>query len=215
MRMRKKKWAAGLLQERTDVVVADPVQYTGTWKTLIPCEKLHVEIGSGKGDYWIGMAHKYPSDGWIGIERNTDVAGIAVKKSAGQVLDTMKFIHGDAEDLRLWFAPKEVDVIHLNFSDPWPKKRNTKRRLTSDGFLDQYASVLADDGMIQFKTDNVKLFEYSLVSFSKAGWEFSEVSVDYRREPHEEDVITEYEQSFMDLGQPIYRAVLVKKHEKE
>lgn len=100
-----------------------------------------------------------------------------------------------------------MDVIHLNFSDPWPKKRYAKRRLSSASFLDQYKRILSRNGEIQMKTDNSALFEYSLIEFQNAGFKMVEVSVDYRREKHDEDAITEYEQKFISLGQPIYRCV--------
>ena len=98
-------------------------------------------------------------------------------------------------------------MIHLNFSDPWPKKRYAKRRLSSATFLDQYKRILSRNGEIQMKTDNSALFEYSLIEFQNAGFKMVEVSVDYRREKHDEDAITEYEQKFISLGQPIYRCV--------
>ena len=106
-----------------------------------------------------------------------------------------------------------MDVIHLNFSDPWPKKRYAKRRLSSATFLDQYKRILSRNGEIQMKTDNSALFEYSLIEFQNAGFKMVEVSVDYRREKHDEDAITEYEQKFISLGQPIYRCVWRYSHD--
>ena len=101
-------------------------------------------------------------------------------------------IQKDAANISEWFSAGEVDVIHLNFSDPWPKKRYAKRRLSSSQFLDQYAQILSDEGQIQMKTDNSSLFEYSLIEFQNAGYRMIEISVDYRRETHDEDVMTEY-----------------------
>ena len=210
MRMRKKKWTAPYLETREDVMVFHPEEYKGNWRDVVKGNVLHVEIGSGKGDYWLGMSKLYPEEAWVGVEKVVDVAGIAVRKSEGQVSENMKFVNQDAEDLTLWFAPKEIDVIHLNFSDPWPKKRNAKRRLTHAGFLARYEEVLSDDGKIVMKTDNSGLFEYSLVSFAQYGFILDEVSVDFRRVEHPEDVITEYERNFMDKGQPIYRAIWKK-----
>lgn len=210
MRMRKKKWTEPYLQQREDVVVFHPQEYKGKWKELVPCQKLHVEIGSGKGDYWLQMSKLYPQDGWIGVEKCTDVAGIAVKKSENQTTAQMKFIQGGAEDVTEWFAEGEIDVIHLNFSDPWPKKGHAKRRLTHENFLKRYQIVLSDGGEIIMKTDNSGLFEYSLLSFANNGFQLIDVSVDYRREVHDEDVITEYEHNFMAKGQPIYRAIWKK-----
>lgn len=210
MRMRKKKWAAGLLEARDDVMIYEPSGLQGKWKTIVLCDVLHVEIGTGKGDYWLTMAHQYPQEGWIGIERNTDVAAIALKKAADAVLPTMKLIRASAEYIDEWFAPQEVDVLHLNFSDPWPKKAHAKRRLTAPSFLKKYDTLLAHDGTVQLKTDNSGFFEYSLLSFLQEGWILQDVWVDYRREEHPEDAITEYERSYMEKGQPIYRAVFAK-----
>ncbi|MBR0385332.1 MAG: tRNA (guanosine(46)-N7)-methyltransferase TrmB, partial [Erysipelotrichaceae bacterium] len=177
--------------------------------------QIHVEIGAGKGDYWIAMAHQYPECLWIAIEKDVDCAAIALKKSLDQTSANMKMIIGYASELENWFAGGEIDVIHLNFSDPWPKKRHTKRRLTYDSFLQVYERILKPEGELQFKTDNSGLFEYSLVSFASQNWNLKEVSVDWRREEHPEDAITEYESNFMELGQPIYRAVWQLKKDRE
>lgn len=123
-------------------------------------------------------------------------------------------IQKDAANISEWFAAGEVDVIHLNFSDPWPKKRYAKRRLSSSQFLDQYAQILSDEGQIQMKTDNSSLFEYSLIEFQNAGYRMIEISVDYRRETHDEDVMTEYEEKFVSLGQPIYRCVWTRNNKE-
>lgn len=212
MRMRKLPWAEAFLQEQ-DVVVKTPAAIAGTWKSLLGCEVLHVEIGSGKGDYWVNMAQLYPDCGWIGVEKNNSVAALAVRKytKLEKPCEHMRFINDDAEQIQEWFAPQEVDVIHLNFSDPWPKKRAHKKRLSNHKFIAQYARILQDEGEIQMKTDNSSLFEYSIMEFQKEGWILHDISVDFRRVEHDEDVITEYERRFMERNQPIYRAVWKKK----
>lgn len=210
MRMRKKAWADPFLQEQESFVIAHPDKMAGNWKTLIQKEQLHVEIGSGKGDYFTKMAQLHPECGWIGIEKNRNVAAIAVKKALNIPCDSMRFIALDADRIETWFKPGEVDVIHLNFSDPWPKRGNAKRRLSHAKFLKRYENLLACDGQVIMKTDNQGLFEFSLIEFSASNWKLMEVSVDFRRQVHDEDAITEYEQKFMDLGQPIYRAVWKK-----
>ena len=148
----------------------------------------------------------------VGIEKNINVAALAVRKytQLEKQPENMLYIQGDAEVIDTWFAQGEVDVIHLNFSDPWPKKRAHKKRLSNHAFIARYAHILKPDGEIQMKTDNSALFEYSLMEFQEEGWRLKEVSVDYRREEHAEDVITEYERRFLEKGQPIYRAVFVK-----
>lgn len=208
MRMRNLPWAKDYLNEH-DIVIKDAEQKAGSWKQFLNCDVLHVEIGTGKGDYWTKMSSMYPEYGWIGIEKNTSVAALAVKKYDGleNKNSHMAFIQEDAADISKWFGEKEIDVIHLNFSDPWPKKRAHKKRLSSDSFIKMYDQVLADDGEIQMKTDNEQLFEFSILAFQNAGWKLIDFTVNYRRDQHDEDAITEYETRFMNLGQPIFRAV--------
>lgn len=211
MRMRRLPWAEEYL-DKAEVVVKDPAAMKGRWREIVQGERVHLEIGCGKGDYWNLMAQKQPQDGLIAVEKNVSVAGIAVRKfdTMNNDLNRMRFIWGDAEKLDEWFAEDEIDIIHLNFSDPWPKKRAHKKRLSSQSFIARYEKILKKDGCIQMKTDNSSLFEYSVLQFQEGGWKLSEFSVDYRREEHEEDVITEYEKRFLTLGQPIYRAVWIK-----
>lgn len=211
MRMRKLPWAEDFLKEQA-IVVKEPATYQGKWKKLLKRDILHLEIGCGKGDYWTKMALQYPEYGWIGVEKNMNVAALAVRKytKLEEAKDHMLFINDDAEAIAEWFAKGEIQVIHLNFSDPWPKKRAHKKRLSNKKFIAQYANILSDDGEIQMKTDNMDLFEYSIMEFQNAGWFLHDFSVNFRRNPHEEDVITEYEHRFMEKGQPIYRAVWKK-----
>ncbi len=210
MRMRNKPWVEAFLADfSTEVLINDPISYKGSWRQVLACDKLHVEIGTGKGDYWLTMAEQYPSDGWIGIEKERNVAAMALKKSLGVDLKNIKYILNDADKISEWFAINEIDVIHLNFSDPWPKKRNTKKRLTHDSFLDQYRLLLKDDGQIIMKTDNQKLFEYSLLNM-QATWQLVDVWLCFRQS-EQLDAITEYEKKFMEEGKPIYRAIWQKR----
>lgn len=207
MRMRKKPWAEEMIARRSDCVIAAPERYRGTWSRFSRDGSVHLEIGAGKGDYWIAMAHQYPASAWIAVEKDRSCAAIALKKSLDDTTDNMKLIIGDAGALADWFAEAEVDVIHLNFSDPWPKKRQAKRRLTARTFLAVYRRILKPQGELILKTDNPGLFEFSLLSAQQDGWTLKEVSVDWRREEHPEDAVSEYERGFMAQGQPIYRAV--------
>lgn len=211
MRMRKLPWAEDYIAS-ANIVCKDASKWQGTWKEQLACSKLHVEIGSGKGDYWLSMGKQYPECGWIGIEKDVNVAAMAIKKYEEEAKEStnMSFIRGNAEVIEEWFAPQEIDVIHLNFSDPWPKKRAHKKRLSHQSFIARYQRLLADDGEIQMKTDNATLFEFSILQFQEAGCYLHEISVDFRRVEHEEDAISEYEQRFMKKGQPIYRAVWKK-----
>lgn len=206
MRMRKKKWAEPYLEEHTDLVPSEPSDLKGRWKEKLGCSLLHVEIGMGKGGYINAMSRMYPEEGWVGIERDRSAAAVAARK----IIETenpnkILLIAGEAEAMKEWFADGEIDVIHLNFSDPWPKKKTHKRRLSSEKFLHMYADLLSANGVIRMKTDNRDLFEDSVLYFLAAGFTLDEFSVDYRRREHPEDAVTEYEQKFMDLNQPIYQ----------
>lgn len=205
--MRNKPWAIPFLESFKDTVISDPTLLASKWRTRLNCEIVHVEIGSGKGDYWRKMAHLNPTHGWIAIEKDRNVAATCLKKNIDGILPTMALINLDAKDIGTWFTDGEIDVLHLNFSDPWPKKGHSKRRLSHAVFLKEYARLLSGTGEIQMKTDNSTLFEFSCVEMSNHGFICKEMSVDYRRDEHPEDAVTEYEQRFLDLNQPIYRAV--------
>ncbi len=211
MRMRNKSWAKPFLIENDDFVVASPSSNKGKWNELLNSDVIHVEIGSGKGDYFCGMSKLYPEHGWIGIEKNSNVAAIAVKKALEDRRSNSLFIATDAKDINEWFCENEVDFIHLNFSDPWPKSGNRKRRLSHQNFINKYYELLKKEGCIVMKTDNKDLFEFSLLEFANTSFTLVDFSVDFRRNVHDEDTITEYESKFMELNQPIYRAIF-KKH---
>lgn len=218
MRMRKKKWADPYMEAHGEYVLAHPEENKGKWHEVLNADKLHVEIGTGKGDYLINMSESFKEDGWVGIEKDHNVAAIACKKAIEDEnidISNKRMIVLDADDLLEWFAPNEIDVIHLNFSDPWPKTRTHKRRLSSKKFLEMYKVVLSDGGYIRMKTDNKDLFEDSVLYFLENGFTLFEFSVDYRRHDHDEDAITEYERRFMDLGQPIYQLCAIPCSDKE
>lgn len=209
MRMRRIPWAAEYLTSSPSRIQMDQSWKT-VWPDKKPEQKLHLEIGCGKGGYSSAMAALYPDDLFVAVEKNESAAGLAAKKFDEANLNNLRLIYGDGADLDLCFGSGEVDVLHLNFSDPWPKKRNAKRRLTAPAFLKQYQQLLSDDGRIMMKTDNSPLFEYSILEFLNAGFYLEEISVDFRREEHPEDPLTEYEAKFVENGQPIYRCVWTK-----
>ena len=174
-------------------------------------KKICIEIGMGKGDFISNMAKLNPDNVYIGIELSPQVLALAIKKlnrfeeENGISLKNLYFMSFDALKLLDYFSENQVDVLYLNFSDPWPKKRHTKRRLTYKDFLENYKKVLKKDGIIEFKTDNRGLFEYSLVSMQNFGMEFIEVYLDL----HKTEVLnveTEYEKKFSPFG-PIYKLV--------
>ncbi len=211
MRMRKKKWAEPFLVENANIVIEQPNLYKGKWKESTQCTRLCIEIGCGKGDYIIQMAKMNSNTLWIGIERDRNVAAVATKKIVESDLTNIRVIAQDADQFESWFMEHEIDNLHLNFSDPWPKTGYKKRRLTHRNFLARYEHALSDEGSIIMKTDNATLFEFSLVELNHCEFSLDEVSVDFRRTEHPEDAITEYESKFMSEGKPIYRAVWTKK----
>ena len=207
MRMRRIKWAVDYLLE-AKCLVRNPQIMQGKWKENLNTKELHVEIGCGKGNYSLNMSKLYPKQGYVAIEKNESAVGIAAKKyDNDHEKGHLALIHDDAQSLTEWFDEGEIDVIHLNFSDPWPKNRYAKRRLSSAKFLEDYKKVLNPNGEVQMKTDNAKLFAYSLLEFQNAGFYMVDVDVDYRSEPHPEDVLTEYEEKFVSNHQAIYRCV--------
>lgn len=211
MRIRNKEWHKTIFSDAKDKLVTNPKMFKGQWHTILNCEVLHVEIGAGKGDYWIKMSQLYPEDGFIAIERDKKVAAIALKKSLDFVLPHSLFITEDASNLSEWFDDGEIDILHLNFSDPWPKKSHNKRRLTTSEFIKTYHRLLNNMGELQIKSDNRDFFEFSVVHLSQNGFNCHDISLDYRSKNHDDDVITEYEQRFIDLNQPIFRSCWKKR----
>lgn len=210
MRMRNKPWALDYLKSLPQWVIMNQTESKGYWRQLLKKPKIAIEIGTGKGDYILSKASNESECGFIAIEKDKNVAAIAAKKFAATNVDNLRLILGDANDLLLWFDKGEVDEIYLNFSDPWPKRRYHKRRLTHESFLDQYEQILTKNGKIIMKTDNKDLFEFSLVSFSQNDWMFETVSVDFRAQEND-DPYTEYERKFVALGHPIYQVIVKKR----
>ncbi len=161
----------------------------------------------GKGQFMIGMAKQNPHLNFIGIEKFDSVMVRALEKvlEAGE-LPNLKLLKIDAEDLTDIFAENEVEGVYLNFSDPWPKPRHAKRRLTHENFLTRYEQITVPNGYLRFKTDNRLLFEYSLVSVTGYGMKLEDVALDlHQREALDWNIMTEYEEKFSAKGQPIYR----------
>ena len=204
MRIRKKSWEDQELSTN-EHLVHDPEKYKGMWKQYFGNDNpIYAEIGCGKGKFIVQNAVENPDVNFIGIERQTTIMAIAARK----VLPEMKniaLIRGDAETLADIFAPGELSRIYLNFSDPWPKKRWAKRRLTHRHFLDLYNTLLNGDKEIFLKTDNTVFFESSLNEFCDTGWRLSNISLDLHNSGYEGNIMTEYEERFSGLGQPIYR----------
>ncbi|MGE6628830.1 tRNA (guanosine(46)-N7)-methyltransferase TrmB [Bacillus sp. NPDC077027] len=207
MRMRHKPWADDYLAEHAHIVVQDPMQYKGKWHELFGNDHpIHIEVGTGKGSFISGMGKLHPDVNYIGIElfKSVLVSAVDHVKEAG--VSNVKLLNINAEVLTDIFADGEIDRVYLNFSDPWPKARHEKRRLTFKAFLKRYEQVLGDSGELHFKTDNRGLFEYSLKSFSAYGLLLTYVSLHLHEDGLEGNVMTEYEEKFSSMGQPIYRA---------
>lgn len=207
MRLRNKPWADDYMRENDQIVVQEPFEWRGNWKELFEHTEnpLHLEIGSGKGQFIAGMGKQHEEINFVGIERVKSVIVGAVKKVIDAETSNVRLVNEDAQDLRDLFETNEINHIYLNFSDPWPKNRHEKRRLTYHTFLEQYEEVLIPGGEVTLKTDNRGLFEYSMMSFSQYGMLIEDVSVDLHADEDPLNVPTEYEEKFSAKGQPIYR----------
>ena len=198
MRLRNVK-NADVIVNNSDYVINNPKEYIGKYKTIFNNDnEIHIEIGMGKGDFIIGMAKKYPNINFIGIEKYESVMVRAIEKLEDINLPNLKLIRMDAIEITEVFN-KEINTIYLNFSDPWPKKRHAKRRLTSEVFLSLYDKVFISTPHIIQKTDNIGLFSYSIESLSKYGYTLERVSMNLKDEDID-NVVTEYENKFMNMG---------------
>ena len=207
MRLKHKPWAAEYIAQHQDVIIPNPEDYKGKWHEVFGNNNpVHIEVGTGKGQFVLGMAQQNPEINYIGIELFDSVIVCALEKiEAANKPSNLRLLKVNGEYLEKFFAKNDVDRVYLNFSDPWPKARHAKRRLTHEGFLKLYETVLVDNGEIHFKTDNRGLFEYSLVSMNQYGMALNYVSLDLHVNMPEDNVMTEYEEKFSKKGQPIYR----------
>ena len=208
MRLRNVKGASAII-ENCPFIIKNYKEYKGNYKSLFNNNNpIHIEIGMGKGDFIIGMAKKYPEINFIGIEKFDSVIVRAIEK-LDEEIPNLRLIRMDATEIEEVFA-KEIDTIYLNFSDPWPKNRHSDRRLSSLKFLKRYDNIFKNQKTIIMKTDNRKLFEFSLMEFSNYDYKFEEISLDLYNDDIKDNVQTEYERRFHNLGFPIYK-VIVKK----
>ena len=206
MRVRNRKGATELLEAHPQYVILNPADAKGRWQEIFGNDHpIHVEVGSGKGAFVSGMAKANPEINYIGIDIQKSVLSYALDKVLATDVPNIKLLWVDGSDLTDYFEDGEIDRLYLNFSDPWPKKRHEKRRLTCQSFLATYQQILPENGEIHFKTDNRGLFEYSLVSFSQYGMKLKGVWLDLHASDFEDNVLTEYEQKFANKGQVIYR----------
>ena len=199
-----------------EFVVHDETTMKGKWREYFGNNNpIHIEIGMGKGRFIMDMARLHPDINYIGIEKFSSVLVRAIEKQETEQLPNLKFIRMDAEYITDVFDKGEVDYIYLNFSDPWPKDRHAKRRLTSVPFLNRYAAFLVQEGGITFKTDNRPLFDFSLEQVEEAGWKLESCTYDLHHSEYAEgNVMTEYEERFSSMGNPICRMVISQPQNK-
>ena len=193
----------------SEFVVQDEKSMKGKWKEKFGNDNpINIEIGMGKGRFIMDLARLNPDINYVGVEKFSSVLVRAIEKQTEEKLPNLCFIRMEAENIEDVFEKEEVDYIYLNFSDPWPKDRHAKRRLTSVQFLKRYENILAKDGGITFKTDNRPLFDFSLEQIEEAGWIIDNHTFDLHNSQYVEgNIMTEYEEKFSKMGNPICRVV--------
>jgi tRNA (guanine-N7-)-methyltransferase len=218
MRLRNIPRAQGTLQAHP-AVIQKPEECKGRWNEIFGNENpVYIEIGMGKGQFLLQTAARNPKINFVGIERYSSVLLRAVEKlnniEAYQEMENIRFICMDAQKVCDVFAPGEVGRIYLNFSDPWPKARHAKRRLTSKDFLARYGKILDLNGQIEFKTDNTELFRFSLDQIRDAGWLLMKYTFDlhHNEEMNAGNIMTEYEEKFSQKGQPVNKLIAMQPH---
>ena len=210
MRLRNVKGSREEIQ-LSEYTVNEPEKYKGRWKEFFGNDNpVYIEVGMGKGKFITEMAQLHPEINFIGIEKYSSVLIRAIEKRKELEINNLMFIRMDAENIEDVFEKNEVAGIYLNFSDPWPKDRHAKRRLTSRQFLARYDKILAGDGVIEFKTDNRDLFDFSLEEAPEAGWEIIASTYDLHADEKmsEGNVMTEYEEKFSSKGNPIHKMII-------
>lgn len=209
MRMRKKPNLIPRMERCAHVQIKEPEELLGKWKETFPSyDALHLELGCGKGRFTADTAEQNPNIFLVAIERVPDAMVVGMERVCERKLENVRFLDKDVANIPAIFSVGEVDRIYINFCDPWPKKRDAKRRLTSSGFLKLYQAILPTGGEIHFKTDNLPLFEYSLEQFKEAGFLLKDVTFDLH-EHGPVGVMTDYEAKFYEQGIKINRCVAV------
>lgn len=210
MRMRKKKHREDRLSACADLFTESLETYENSLKPLFENDNpIHAEIGCGKGKFITETAANHPEINYLAVEKNLDVLVLAAEKIKAANIKNVRFAAGDANALAQTKIENEVERIYINFCDPWKKNRQAKRRLTHENFLKIYERLLVPGGEVHFKTDNTKLFEFSLNSFSAYGLMMKNITLDLHNSDFEGNVMTEYETLFSGKGQPIYRCEVV------
>ena len=208
---------AEVVIEMHRAVIKRPEAQRGCGKQVFGNQNpIYIEIGMGKGKFILEMAQKYPDINFIGIERYSSVLLRAVEKfdtEEYKELTNVRFVCMDARNIAEVFGEEEVDRIYLNFSDPWPKARHAKRRLTSQEFLERYEKILSEEGSVEFKTDNTELFNFSMEQIKETGWKLKRYTYDlhHHEDLNDDNVMTEYEEKFSAKGNPINKLIAQRK----
>lgn len=199
----------------SNYIVNNPKNCKGKWKEIFRNENpIQIEIGMGKGKFIVENALKFPDINFIGIEKYSSVMLRAVQKLDNvEEIKNLRLICIDAKELEEVFDNQEVNKIFLNFSDPWPKDRHAKRRLTSKEFLNLYTKILINNGVLEFKTDNKILFEFSVEEYKESKWILNAISDNLHQDEdmNKDNIMTEYEQKFSEKGNPIYKLIIRKR----
>jgi len=219
MRLRHVKYAKDLIQAHPEFIITQPKQYRGRWqKRFNNTNPIEIEIGCGKGKFIYESALNHPEKNFIGIEKFDSVIVRALEKVIDHPLPNLLLVRMDATEIHDVFMPGEIDGLYLNFSDPWPKKRHAKRRLTSPRFLERYHLILKENSYIQMKTDNYPLFEYSMMMFNHhLQYDIQSCFIDLYRCDVSENIQTEFEKKFVSEGHSIFYLKIIYKgvaHEK-
>jgi len=213
MRLRNVKGSRETIAN-SSFTIDEPEKYKGRFQELFGNNNpIRIEVGMGKGRFITELALANPHINYVGIEKYSSVLVRAIEKRELLDIDNLLFIRMDAEDLEKVFAVGEVDRIYLNFSDPWPKDRHAKRRLTSRQFFSRYNTILKENGIIEFKTDNTDLFNFSLEEIPFTVFEVSEHTYDLHNDTkmNEGNIMTEYEEKFSSMGNPIHKLIAKRK----
>lgn len=206
MRLRNKPGAEEEINASPHLVVSHPQEWKGKWAAFFKNNNpIHIEVGTGKGRFVSEMAKAHPGINYIGVELQTSVIVMALDKVKEVNVPNLCLLNQDANHIAEFFASEELERVYINFSDPWPKTRHEKRRLSHHSFLEKYHQLMGDQGEIHLKTDNEALFEYSLNSFSNYGCQLRGITFNLHESNFQGNIMTEYEEKFSNQGMKIYR----------
>lgn len=215
MRMRKKPNLIPRMEACSDYWIRQPEEYKGKWRSLKPdCSEVRIEVGCGKGTFTVKTAEANPDILLIAVELCSDAMVVGMELAREKGLKNVFFVAMDVARLEEFFDDSEADLLYINFCDPWPRSKNAKRRLTFHTFLDRYRVVLKEGGEVHFKTDNAKLFEWSLEEFEACGLQVKNLTRDLHANGPV-GIMTDYEAKFHELGTPINRCEIVMTKKKE